>query len=268
MPHRDSPPHLLILGGTGEAAALAERAVARFGDALRVTTSLAGRTARPADVAGERRIGGFGGADGLGAYIAEHGVGLVIDATHPFAAQISAQAAAACAAARVPRLVLERPAWRRDPRDRWIEVDDFGAAAAALPALGRRCFLTTGARGLAAFAGLGDIHFIVRLVDAPGTALPLASYELVLGRGPFGLAEEGAMLQRHAIDMLVVKASGGGATEAKLVAARELGLPVVMLRRPPAPPGARADSVAAALDWLAARLGGHGPDLRTEEIAG
>src|SRR5690348_9765214 len=200
MSHGDSRPHLLILGGTGDAAALAAAAGARFGAGLRVTTSLAGRTARPADVAGERRVGGFGGADGLAAYIAEHGVDLVIDATHPFAAQISAQAAAACATAGVPRLVLERPAWRRDARDRWIEVDDFRAAAAALPALGRRCFVTTGARDLGAFAALSQMHFIVRLIDPPGTTLPLASYEVVLGRGPFGLAEERGMLERHAVD--------------------------------------------------------------------
>jgi precorrin-6A/cobalt-precorrin-6A reductase len=268
MTASDKRPHLLILGGTGEAAALAAAAVARFGERLRVTTSLAGRTARPADVAGERRVGGFGGADGLAAYIAQHGVDLVIDATHPFAAQISAQAAAACAAAGVKRLLLERPAWLREARDRWIEVDDLAAAAAALPALGRRCFLTTGGRDLAAFAALSHMHFIVRLVDPPGTPPPLASYEVVLGRGPFGLAEERAMLARHAIDVLVAKASGGQATEAKLVAARERGLPVVMLRRPPAPPGARVDSVAAALDWLAARLAGTGPDREMEEAAG
>jgi precorrin-6A/cobalt-precorrin-6A reductase len=267
MPDRDSRPHLLILGGTGEAAALAAAAVERFGDGLRVTTSLAGRTARPASVAGERRVGGFGGAEGLAAYFAQRGVDLVIDATHPFAAQISAQAAAACATAGVTRLLLARPPWLREQRDRWIEVDDLAAAAAALPALGRRAFLTIGGRGLGAFAALSHMHFIVRLVDPPGTKLPLASYEVVLGRGPFGLAEERAMLERHAIDMLVAKASGGGATEAKLVAARERGLPVVMLRRPPSPPGSRADSVAAALDWLAARLAGNELDRETEETA-
>ncbi len=135
MPDRDGRMHLLILGGTGEAAVLAQAALARFGDGL-----------------GDLRIGGFGGADGLAAYIAEAGVDLVIDATHPFAAQISAQARAACATAGVKRLLLERPVWVRDPRDRWIEVDDLAAAAAALPLLGRRCFLTIGARDLGAFA--------------------------------------------------------------------------------------------------------------------
>lgn len=184
MPYRNRRLHLLILGGTGEAAALAAAAVARFGAGLRVTTSIAGRTARPADIAGERRVGGFGGADGFAAYLAAAGVDLVIDATHPFAAQISAQARAACTIAGVPRLLLERPPWVRDPGDRWTEVDDVAAAAAALPRLGRRAFLTIGGRDLAAFAGLREMHFIIRLVEPPGTAPPLASYEVVLGAGP------------------------------------------------------------------------------------
>lgn len=267
MPDRDSRMHLLILGGTGEAAALAQAALARFGDGLHVTTSLAGRTMRPATVAGEIRVGGFGGADGLAAYIADRRVDLVIDATHPFAAQISAQAEAACTAAGVKRLLLERPPWVRDPRDRWIEVDDLAAAAAALPLLGRRAFLTIGARDLGAFAALRDMHFVVRLVDPPRAAPPLAAFDIVLGRGPFSLPAERLMLERHAIDVLVCKASGGAATEAKLTAARERGLPVVMLRRPPTPPGPRVDSVAAALDWLAGQLADDGPH-RKEEAAG
>jgi len=267
MPDRDGRMHLLILGGTGEAAVLAQAALARFGDGLRVTTSLAGRTARPAAVVGDLRIGGFGGADGLAAYIAEAGVDLVIDATHPFAAQISAQARAACATAGVKRLLLERPVWVRDPRDRWIEVDDLAAAAAALPLLGRRCFLTIGARDLGAFAALRNVHFVVRLVDPPRAPPPLASCEVVLGRGPFSLAAERLMLERHGIEMLVCKASGGSATEAKLVAARERGLPVVMLRRPPPPPGPRVASVDSALDWLAGQLASGGPH-RQEEVAG
>lgn len=268
MPDPDRRMHLLILGGTGEAAVLAQAALARFGDGLRVTTSLAGRTARPAAVVGDLRIGGFGGADGLAAYIAEAGVDLVIDATHPFAAQISAQARAACATAGVKRLLLERPVWVRDPRDRWIEVDDLAAAAAALPLLGRRCFLTIGARDLGAFAALRNVHFVVRLVDPPRVAPPLASFEVVLGRGPFSLAAERLMLERHGIDMLVCKASGGGATEAKLSAARERGLPVVMLRRPPPPPGPRVAGVDGALDWLAGQLAGGGPHREEEEAAG
>src|SRR5258708_13484798 len=132
---------LVILGGAGEGAALGQAALARFGDGLRVPTSLAGRTARPAAVAGELRIGGFGGAGGLAAYIAAHRVDLVIDATHPFAAQISAQARAACAAARVKRLRLERPPWPRDPRDPWAEGRHLAPPAAAPPPLRARAVL-------------------------------------------------------------------------------------------------------------------------------
>jgi precorrin-6A/cobalt-precorrin-6A reductase len=246
----DRPAHLLILGGTGEAGALAAAVLARFGDAVAVTTSLAGRTTQPKLPAGAVRRGGFGGAAALASYLAAERVTAVIDATHPFAAQISAQAVEASATAGVPRLRLERPPWLRHPDDRWIEVDGVAAAAAALPALGRRAFLTIGHRGLDAFAGLPGMHFLVRLVEAPGRTLPLPSAELLLGRGPFTLPEERLILERHGIDMLVTKASGGAATAAKLEAARERGLPVVMLRRPPPPPGARVLGVAAALDWL------------------
>ena len=251
----DAESHLLILGGTAEAAALAASALKRFGGRLAVTTSLAGRTEQPAKLPGSVRIGGFGGADGLAAYLAEARVGYLIDATHPFAAQISAQAAAAAAAAAVPRLVLLRPLWQRHPLDRWIEVGDIAGAAHVLPRLGRRVWLTIGQRELASFAALTQHHFLVRLVDAPAAPLPLPSFEVLLGRGPFNLAEERRILERHAIEVLVAKASGGAATEPKLVAARERGLPVVMVNRPPPPPGERVDSVAEAIDWLAARLG-------------
>ena len=150
----------------------------------------------------------------------------------------------------LPRLVLERPPWQRHPLDRWIEVEDMTGTAAAVKRLGRRCFLTIGARELDAFAGLAQVHFVVRAIDPPKQTLPLASYEVVLGRGPFTLAGERALLRRHRIDVLAAKASGGAATEAKLVAAREAGLPVVMLRRPKPEPGPRVATVEAALAWL------------------
>lgn len=256
MPDPDRRAHLLILGGTAEAAALAAAALARFGDRLTVTTSLAGRTAQPAPLPGRVRSGGFGGTAGLAAYLAADSVDVVVDATHPFAAQISAHAAAACEAARIPRLLLERPPWQRHPRDRWVEVEHLAAAAAALPGLGRRVWLTIGARELDAFAGLAEHHFLVRLIARPTLPLPLPSHEVLVGRGPFNLAQERTILERHAIDVLVAKASGGAATEAKLVAARERNLPVVMVRRPPQPAGERVAGVAPALDWLAARLAG------------
>jgi precorrin-6A/cobalt-precorrin-6A reductase len=254
MSSPERPAHLLILGGTGEAAALAAAVIARYGEALLVTSSLAGRIGTPAPLPGRVRVGGFGGAPGLADYLAAAAVEMVIDATHPFAARISAHAQQACAALGVPRLMLRRPEWRRHPDDRWIEVEGAAAAASRLPALGRRAWLTIGTRELDAFAGLTGIHFLIRTIDPPTDPPTLASYEIIAGRGPFTLAGERHILERHAIDVLVARASGGAATEAKLVAARELGLPVLMLRRPPAPCGASVTSVEDALAWLAREL--------------
>jgi precorrin-6A/cobalt-precorrin-6A reductase len=242
---------LLILGGTSEAAELARAAAARFGEALEITTSLAGRTERPRAPAGHLRIGGFGGPAGLATYLTEHGIGQLIDATHPFATRISAAANLACEQANVPRLILQRPPWRRHPLDRWIEVDDVMAAAAIVDDQGRRAWLTVGASEIAAFSAAPAVHFVVRLVDPPRRPLPLQSYEVIVGRGPFSLGEERSNIERHAIDVLVCKASGGAATEAKIVAARESGLPVIIVRRPPPERGEAVDSVEAALDWLA-----------------
>ncbi|HJU17368.1 MAG TPA: cobalt-precorrin-6A reductase, partial [Stellaceae bacterium] len=229
------------------------RAVAsRFGEAWRVTTSLAGRTERPGPIPGQVRIGGFGGAAGLAAYLGDERVDRLIDATHPFAARISAAARLACITAGVPRLLLLRPPWRRHPLDRWIEVDGMTAAAATVARLARRAWLTVGSGEVACFAGATGVRFLVRLIAPPRQRLPLRFYELVLGRGPFTLSGERHLIERHAIDVLVTKASGGGATEAKILAARELALPVVMVRRPPSEPGETVDTVEAALDWLAA----------------
>jgi len=258
MLHRDrpGPARLLILGGTAEAAALARAALDRLGGRIEVTTALAGRTEEPRALPGRVRIGGFGGSEGLAAYLSEAGVDLLIDATNPFAEQISRHARLASEQAGIERLVLERPPWRRDPLDRWIEVDDLSGAASAVARVGRRCFLTVGAGELDAFAERAEVNFVVRMIDPPKQALPLASYEVVLGRGPFTLASERELLRRHRIDVLAAKASGGAATEAKLIAAREAGLPVVMLRRPKPEPGPRVQSVDAALGWLEERLAG------------
>ena len=258
MLHRDraGPYRLLILGGTAEAAALARAAVERLGGRLEVTTALAGRTEAPSPLPGRVRIGGFGGVEGLATYIAEAGIELLVDATHPFADQIALHARLASERMGLPRLVLERPPWRRHPLDRWIEVEDVAGAAAAVTRVGRRCLLTIGASGLDAFADMGQVHFVVRVIDPPRQTLPLASYEVILGRGPFTLAAERALLRRHRIDVLAAKASGGAATEAKLVAAREAGLPVVMLRRPRPEPGPRVDTVEAALAWLEEHIAG------------
>ncbi|HEV8680888.1 MAG TPA: cobalt-precorrin-6A reductase [Stellaceae bacterium] len=252
--------HLLILGGTGEAAALARGALVRFGDGMAVTTALAGRTRHPGPIAGTVRIGGFGGAAGLASYLADHDVDRLIDATHPFAVTISHAARLAADRTGVPRLALVRPAWRRHPLDRWIEVDSIEAAATLVGRVGRRALLTLGAGAVPAFSRATEVRFVVRLIDPPQTPLPLPLHELVLGRGPFSVVGERHLLQRHAIDVVVCKASGGSATEAKLIAARELGLPVIMVRRPMAEPGPAVETVEGALDWLA----GCGPSTRAQ----
>jgi precorrin-6A/cobalt-precorrin-6A reductase len=245
-----TPRPILILGGTAEAAALAHAATTRRGDENAVTTALAGRTRRPGPLPGQVRIGGFGGPAGLAAYLKEHRIARVVDATHPFAARISAAARVACEAAGVPRLMLLRPPWPRHRLDRWIEVDDMAAAVGLVGRLGHRVWLTIGATDIASFSALSAVRFLVRLADPPRQPLPLRRCQVVVGRGPFALGGERHLIARHAIDLLVSKASGGAATAAKLVAAREFSLPVVMVRRPPPEPGAAVDTVAAALDWL------------------
>jgi len=243
---------LLILGGTGEAAALAARAA--LVPQLRVITSLAGRTSAPLAPHGELRRGGFGGADGLAAYLRDAAIDLVVDATHPFAAVISRHAAEACARAGKPSLMLVRPPWQRQSGDRWIEVDDLAGAAAALPGLARRVFLSVGRQELRTFRAVRDCWFLVRLIEPPRAALPLAEAEIITARGPFTVEDERQLMTSRRIEALVSKNSGGDATYAKIAAARELGLPVVMVRRPPPPPGEIVEAVEAALDWIVGHL--------------
>lgn len=247
------PAHILILGGTGEAVGLAQALLDRFGARIRVTSALAGRVSSPAPVAGGVRIGGFGGAEGLAAYLREQAVALLIDATHPFAARISLHGRLAGAIAGIPRLTLARPPWRPHPLDRWIEVDSAEEAARIVGMVGRRALLTIGEEA-AAFAGIEEVRFVVRLISAPPQGLPLRHYAIVTGRGPFTLAGERHLIERNAIDVLVCKASGGRATEAKLMAAREASLPVIMIRRPPPEPGERVETPEDALDWVRERL--------------
>ncbi len=248
-------PRVLILGGTAEAAKLARSLADGYGDKLAVTTSLAGRTRAPDPVPGRVRSGGFGGAEALADYLKDQRIAAVVDATHPFAAQISANATAACEIAGVPRLVLSRPGWLPQASDNWVEFDSVEAAARGLSRFGRRAFLTIGVQELSEFAGLVDIWFLVRLIDTPAAPLPLTDCQIVTGRGPFSVDGERALMAAHHIDVVVTKASGGGATAAKLEAARLLGLPVVMVKRPPPPPGPAAEDVAAAIDWIIGRLG-------------
>lgn len=242
-------PRILILGGTGEGAAIARA----LGGRAEVTSSLAGRTKHPAALAGEVRSGGFGGVEGLARYLGEQRIDRLIDATHPFAARISANAREAAERADVPRLAVERPMWRRQPGDRWICVADAAAAARALPDLPDAVFLTLGPGDLDAFAGLGGRRFVLRRID-PGPS-PLAGAEVVLARGPFDLAGERRLFEDYGVGTLVTRASGGAATEAKIAAARERGVPVVMIRRPPAEPGPRVSSVEAAVAWALSSAG-------------
>jgi len=245
-------PAVLILGGTGEARHLAARLATQPG--LRVVSSLAGRVRDPALPAGEVRIGGFGGADGLADWLTEQHITAVIDATHPFAEAISASAATASHRTGVPLLRVVRPPWQPGDADTWHEAGSLPEAASMLPGLGRRVFLTTGRQGLAAFAPLAQIWFLIRCVDPPAGPVP-PQCQVILARGPYDLGAECALMSEHRIDVLVTKNSGGELTAGKLAAARGLGIPVVMVRRPQlAGAPACCSSAADAESWLLARL--------------
>jgi precorrin-6A/cobalt-precorrin-6A reductase len=245
---------VLILGGTGEARRLAALLCERW-PGLDVVSSLAGRVRAPVPLAGTVRVGGFGGPAGLARYLRAERVDAVVDATHPFAEMITASAVTAAEEVGVPLLVLRRPGWTPAPGDDWCWVPSLAAAAEILPALGRRVFLTTGRSGLAAFAHLDELWFLVRSVDPPEPPTPKRMRSL-LDRGPFSLAGERALLREHRIDVLVTKDSGGEQTQAKLRAAGELSLPVVIQSRPEPPTGVRVEpTVSSAARWLADTLG-------------
>ncbi|MET7397576.1 cobalt-precorrin-6A reductase [Dactylosporangium sp. NPDC005572] len=235
---------VLILGGTGEARRLAAALTG-----VRVVSSLAGRVAQPSLPPGEVRVGGFGGVAGLTHYLRAERVAAIVDATHPFAARITSNAAAAAAETGVPLLVLRRPGWTSGPGDRWQRVPSLEAAAEAIRDAGR-VFLTTGRQSLPAFAHLTAPWFLSRSVDPPEPPLP-PNVEVLLDRGPFTVETETALLRARAIDVLVTKDSGGDMTAAKLTAARTLAVPVVMVDRPPLPPSVEAvATVAEALARL------------------
>ena len=246
-----APVTVLLLGGTGEARALAALLVA---DGVDVLSSLAGRVSRPALPVGRVRVGGFGGVDGFAVFLVEHHVTAVVDATHPFAATISANAAVACARTGTPLLRLTRPGWANHAdAGRWTWVD---AAGDALTVAGDRPVLTTGRQSLAAFLPWADRAVLARVVDPPELELP-PTWRLIRSRGPYELAGERALLLEHRADLLVTKDSGGTLTVAKLDAARELDVPVVVIRRPPAQAGVPAvPDVPAARRWVARATSG------------
>lgn len=243
MTHR-----ILILGGTTEARQLAGKLADRAD--FSVTLSLAGRTESPVAQGVPVRVGGFGGVDGLATHLRDGQVDLLIDATHPYAARISANAAEAARQAGVPVLALRRPGWEPVAGDRWMPVGDVAEAARALGAAPRRVFLALGRQEVAAFEAAPQHSYLIRSVDPvePKLAVPDATY--LLARGPFPEADERRLLERHGIEAIVSKNSGGLATYGKIVAARGLGIEVVMVRRPSLPDVPSAESV----DRLAAMV--------------
>ena len=246
---------VLILGGTAEARELAELLAAD--PRIRPISSLAGRVTAPHRPAGELRIGGFDGPDGLAQWLAEHRIAVLVDATHPFAATISRHAVQASIATGVPLVRLCRPGWQPGPGDRWHPVESGEQAATLLPELGERVFLTTGSYQLDAFVPL-SLWFLLRFIEPPQRPLP-ARHQLLLQRGPFTVTDELALLREHRIDVLVTKNSGGSRTSAKLAAARTLQLPVLLLERPAPPGSASATEVAdvpAAVAAIAAAAAG------------
>ncbi len=241
-----------MLGGTTEAGHLA-RALAGAG--IDAVYSYAGRTAAPLDQPIPVRTGGFGGVAGMAQFLHDQQISHLIDATHPFAAQISQNAIAACAQARVPLVALERPAWQAAPGDDWTCVPDHVAAVAALPDRPARVFLAIGKQTLAAFAAKPQHHYLLRLVDAPDGPLPLPDAIAVVARGPFDVAADLDLLRAHRISHVIAKNAGGAGAEAKLIAARALGLPVILIDRPNfdqpvLSPRQVLVSVAQVMNWL------------------
>jgi precorrin-6A/cobalt-precorrin-6A reductase len=236
---------VLLLGGTAEGRALARRLYPH----VDIVSSLAGRVPDPALPVGPVRIGGFGGIDGLRRWLRDERIDAVVDATHPFAATMTAHAAQVCGELRVPHLVLARPPW--DPGDAIVVTSDNEAAETVARQGYSRVFLTTGRSGVKAFAD-SDAWFLIRAVTKPDDALLPRHHQLVLSRGPYHYADEFALLREHRIDALVTKNSGGDMTRAKLDAAAALDIPVVMVQRPPLPAGlANVGTVEEAAEWVA-----------------
>ncbi|MBI05260.1 MAG: cobalt-precorrin-6A reductase [Pelagibacteraceae bacterium] len=239
-------PRALLLGGTSEAVALARKTAENFD----VTYSLAGRTrnpSRPDNVT--IRTGGFGGVAALSAWLLARNIDLVVDATHPFAEQISLNAHNSCQITGIPLLRLLRPAWQAVSGDIWYHADDIADASRKIRALGTAAFLSVGHQELRAFAGIDDIRFLIRTVD-PLETVPLLKSTYITGRGPFSVDQETALLQAHEIDVLVSKNAGGNGAYAKITAARNLGLSVLMIGRPSSLPGNTVDNIDRALDWM------------------
>lgn len=241
---------LLILGGTGEAAELARQTVDFLGERVEVVVSYAGVTGQQPDLPCEVRVGGFGGAPGLIAYLQDNGFTHLIDATHPFAEQISQHAYIAANSLNLSYCVLSREEWLPRAGDRWLEVNSMAEAAEQVGELGYKTLMTIGVQELGAFAGLEDVELVVRLMSEPPEDLGLARYETVISRPPYDLEAERALLRDKKIRLLVTKNSGGNATKAKLDAARLEGAAVIMINRPPREPAEYLHTPMQAIQWL------------------
>jgi precorrin-6A/cobalt-precorrin-6A reductase len=239
----------LILGGTADASLLAAE-IARAG--IDAVYSYGGRTRVPANQPLPTRIGGFGGVSGLADYIRREDITHVIDATHPFAAEMSRNAVAACAETGTPLIALERAPWTKAPGDNWIEIPDVDAAVAALPEAPENVFLAIGRQHIAPFATKPQHAYTLRFVDPPEAPLPFAA-DVIVSRGPFTLEGELEMMRKRSITRIVARNSGGDGARAKIGAARRLGLPVIMISRPQLPERLRVESVAAIMQWLGHR---------------
>ncbi|PVX30316.1 cobalt-precorrin-6A reductase [Sphingomonas pokkalii] len=244
-------PNVLLLGGTTEASALA-RLLAEQG--VETTLSYAGRTDNPRQQPVPVRIGGFGGVEGLARYLREQRVTHLVDATHPFAATMSANAVMAAQSAGVPLIALTRPAWCPTEEDRWTRVADIAGAVAALAGPAKRILLALGRMHVAAFAAQPQHHYVLRFVDVPGAPPALPDHHLIVDRGPFTPEADHALMAAHEIDLVVCKNAGGSGAEAKLIAARRRGIPVLMIDRPALPARREVARPEAVLAWL-----GHAP---------
>ena len=256
MPLSSPMPNVLLLGGTTEASALARLLAAK---GITAMLSYAGRTQSPRAQPVPVRMGGFGGIDGLADYLREYRITHLVDATHPFAATISANAIEAARLAGIAHIALTRPAWAPCAGDNWHRVADIPAAVAALAGPPRRIMLALGRMHVDAFAAQPQHHYLLRFVDRPGQPVLLPGHSLVVDRGPFTAAGDLGLLQNHAIDLLVCKNAGGKGAEAKLTAARQLGLPVLMIDRPPLPAWQEIYRPEDVLIWL-----GHDADTATD----
>jgi precorrin-6A/cobalt-precorrin-6A reductase len=244
-------PRVLLLAGTTEATAVAATLGEQPPGTVELTVSFAGRTTAPSAPFGAVRVGGFGGTDGLVAFLVEHRIDAVIDALHPFAAVMPFHAAAACDRVDIPRVKVVRPAWQAVDGDRWIRVPSIPAAADAVAgSAAQRVLLTTGRQELDPFRAVTGPVFVVRSIEPVGLDGPWRARPL-LARGPFTVDDELALLRDEGIDLIVSKDAGGTATAAKLVAARSLGLPVVLVDRPGVPDGPTVETVESAVAWLA-----------------